>query len=90
MYLYLRKTVQCYLPITTFDGKIIFGISIEENKLNQNELIDNFDIALDIEHEITELTNSKKTLIAIEHAPSDDEDEFNKDIEYWSSIRKQE
>ena len=72
----------------TFDGKIIFGISVEEHRLSdQGALIDNYDKAIEIEKRIVELTNSAKTSIQFENAPSDDEEEFDSDIELWGVKR---
>ena len=73
----------------TFDDKIIFGISIEENSLtDEGQLIDNYDKALEIQKEIQELTNSTKTCIQFEYAPADDEEEFDSDIKLWQIIKE--
>jgi Tfp pilus assembly PilM family ATPase len=71
----------------TFDGNIIFGISVEEQRLNeQSTLIDNYDKAVEIEKRIAELTNSVKSSIQLENAPSDDEEEFNLEAELWRNM----
>ncbi len=73
----------------TFDGKIIFGISVEEKRIADNgKLIDNYDKAREIEKKIAELTNSIKTSIQFEYPPSDDEEEFDLDIEMWRNINE--
>lgn len=74
----------------TFDGKMIFGISIEENRLSgDGKLIDNYDKALEIEKTIRDLTNSTKTSIQFEYAPSDDEEEFDIEIELWRNMNEE-
>ena len=70
----------------TFDGKIIFGISVEEKTI---ELIDNYPLASKIEKDIARLTESYKTSIEFEYTPSDDEEEFDKDIELWSNMNNE-
>ena len=71
----------------TYDGKIIFGISIREKRItNSGKLVDNYDRAFEIGNLIAELTDAAKTSIQIEYAPSDDEEEFDKDIELWKNI----
>ena len=73
----------------TFDGKVIFGISVEEKKIDDNGiLIDNYDKALEVEKKIAELTNSTKTSIQFDYAPSDDEEEFDSDIEMWRNMNE--
>lgn len=74
----------------TFDGKIIFGISIEENIIDdRGKLIDNYDEALKVGRAIEELTNATKTFIKVEYAPSDDEDGFDRDIEVWRKLHEE-
>ena len=85
----LKKGINHIILKFTFDGKIIFGISVEENKFDDNgNLIDNYDKALEVEKLIAELTNSTKTSIQFEYAPSDDEEEFDSDIEVWKSMNE--
>jgi len=82
-----RKDIDCVILKFTYDGKLIFGISIEENRLtDEGKLIDNYDRALEIEKTIAELTHSTKTSIQFEYAPSDDEEEFDNDIEMWRNM----
>jgi hypothetical protein len=86
----LREGINHIILKFTFDGKIIFGISVEENRLVENsKLIDNYDKALEIEKKIAELTNSTKTSIQFEYAPSDDEEEFDSDIEMWRNMNEE-
>ncbi len=86
----LKKGISHIILKFTYDGKIIFGISIEETKINESgRLIDNFCEALKIEKLIAELTNSTKTSIQFEYAPSDDEEEFNMDIEMWKNMSQE-
>lgn len=73
----------------TYDGKIIFGISVEENIISANEnLIDNYNKAIEVERLIADLTNSEKTSIQFENAPSDDEEEFDSDIEILRNMNE--
>lgn len=73
----------------TFDGKIIFGVSVEESRIDENgRLVDNYGRALNIERLISELTDARKTSIQFENAPSDDEEEFDKEIEVWKSMNE--
>lgn len=86
----LKKGINHIILKFTFDGKIIFGISVEENRLTDGgKLIDNYDKALEIEKTIAELTNSSKTSIQFEYAPSDDEEEFDRDIEMWRNMNEE-
>ena len=43
----------------------------------------------EIEKTIAELTNSTKTSIQVEYAPSDDEEEFDNDIEMWRNMNEE-
>jgi hypothetical protein len=84
-----KKDIDGVILKFTFDDKIIFGISIEENSLtDEGQLIDNYDKALEIQKEIQELTNSTKTCIQFEYAPADDEEEFDSDIKHWQIIKE--
>lgn len=86
----LKKGISYIILKFTFDGKIIFGISIEEKNITNNgNLIDNYDKALEIEKIIAEITNSKKTSIQFEYAPSDDEEEFDINIEMWRKMNEE-
>lgn len=86
----LKEGIDFIILKFTFDGKIIFGISIEEYRIAGNgKLIDNYDKALEIEKTITNLTNSAKTSIQVEYAPSDDEEEFDTDIEMWRNFNEE-
>lgn len=86
----LKKGINHIILKFTFDGKIIFGISVEENRLTDGgKLIDNYNKALEIEKTIAELTNSLKTSIQFEYAPSDDEEEFDSDIEMWRNMNEE-
>lgn len=83
----LKEGISCIVLKFTFDSKIIFGISIEENTIDQKgKLVSNYRKALEIEKSIKELTNSFKTSIQSEHAPADDEIEFDDDMQFWSEI----
>jgi hypothetical protein len=83
----LKEKISCIVLKFTFDGKIIFGVSIEENRVNSDgSLTDNYDKAFEIEKMISELTNSIKTSIQFEHGPSDDEEELDRDIEVWRKM----
>jgi hypothetical protein len=83
----LKKGINHIILKFTFDGKIIFGISVEEKKIEYNgNLIDNYDKAIEVEKAIAELTNATKTSIQFEYAPSDDEEEFDSDIEIWRNM----
>lgn len=85
-----KKDIDGIILKFTFDGKIIFGISVEENRIAGNGmLIDNYDKALEIEKSIAVLTNSTKTSIQFEYAPSDDEEEFDSDIEMWRNMNEE-
>ncbi|MEA5257880.1 hypothetical protein VB264_08785 [Arcicella aquatica] len=86
---YLKKEVSHIILKFTFDEKIIFGISIEEKLLKNGSLIDNYDKAFEVEKLIIELTNATKTSIQVEYAPSDDEDEFDDDIELWKNMNEE-
>ena len=74
----------------TYDGKIIFGISVEEKiRLCNGVLTDNYNKALEIEKIIRDLTKSMKTSIQVEYAPSDDEEEFDNDCELWKNMNEE-
>lgn len=86
----LREGINHIILKFTFDRKIIFGISVEENRIaDDGKLIDNYDKALEIETKIAELTNSTKTSIQFEYAPSDDEEEFDRDSEIWRNMNEE-
>lgn len=72
----------------TADAKIIFGISIEEKRIESNGLLtDNYDYAYKIEKQLAVLTQASKTSIQFEYPPADNEEEFDKDILLWKNIR---
>jgi hypothetical protein len=74
----------------TFDAKIIFGISIETKRIAPTgNLLDNYKQALTIEQEMCELSNSIKSSIQVEYAPSDDEKEFEEDKKLWNEMNVQ-
>lgn len=86
----LKEGINHIILKFTFDGKIIFGISVEEKILDDNGcLIDNYIKALEVEKKIVELTKSTKTSIQVEYAPSDDEEEFDNDIEMWRNMNEE-
>jgi hypothetical protein len=86
----LKEGINHIILKFTFDGKIIFGISVEEKRLiDGGKLIDNYDSALEIEKTIADLTNSSKTSIQFEYAPSDDEEEFDSDVEMWRNMNEE-
>lgn len=83
----LKEDVKSIILKFTFDSKIIFGISVEEKRLIGNrKLTNNYERVLEIEKSIAEITNSKKTSIEFEYPPSDDEEEFDSDIEMWRNM----
>jgi uncharacterized protein YdhG (YjbR/CyaY superfamily) len=85
----LKEDISHIILKFTFDGKIIFGASIKEYRIDEKgELVDNYDKALNVERLIFELTSAKKTSIQFENAPSDDEEEFDKEIEVWKSMNE--
>ncbi len=86
----LKQEINHIILTFTFDGKIIFGISVQKDrKANNGKLIDNYDKALEIEKIMVELTNSIKTSIQFEYPPSSDEEEFDRDIEIWRNFNKE-
>ncbi|MEA5428431.1 hypothetical protein [Arcicella lustrica] len=85
----LKEEINGIILKFTFDKKIIFGVSIEEKiRLKNKNLIDNYNKALEIEKVILELTNASKTSIQFEYGPSDDEEEFDEDIEMFKKSIK--
>ncbi len=87
----LKENVKDLVLKFTYDGKIIFGVSIEENLLTKDgKLVDNYNKAQIIEMSIAALTNSIKTSIQLEYPPSDDEEEFDNDIKLWSNEKYNE
>lgn len=86
----LKEGINHIILKFTFDGKIIFGISVEEHRIvNDTKLIDNYDKALEVEKKIAELTNSNKTSIQFEYPPANDEEEFDSDIEMWRNMNEE-
>lgn len=74
----------------TYDNKLIFGISVDESRVEDNgRIVDNYDRALKIQSELVELTQATKTSIMYEYAPADDEEEFDADIEQWKTMNKE-
>lgn len=86
----LKEGINHIILKFTFDGKIIFGISIQKERVAENsELIDNYDKVLEVEELIAVLTNSTKTSIQFEYPPADDEDEFDKGLELWKNLKEE-
>ncbi len=85
----LKEDISHIILKFTFDGKIILGVSVKEYRIDENgRLVDNYDRALNIERLISELIDARKTSIQFENAPSDDEEEFDKEIEVWKSMNE--
>lgn len=80
----LRPDVTCVFLKFTYDGKVVFGVSIDETGSN---LVDNFPHALTIEAEITRLTSAYKSFIAVEEPPAKDEEAFDAARAAWQGIR---
>jgi hypothetical protein len=80
----LRPDITCVFFKFTYDGKVVFGVSIEETGFN---LEDNFPHALTIEAEIVRLTGAYKSFIAVEQPPAQDEAQFDVDSAVWQSTR---
>src|SRR6218665_44889 len=86
----LKEGINHIILKFTFDGKVIFGISVEENRIEDGgKLIDNYDKALEIEKTIAQVTSSAKTSIQFEYPPADDEEGFDQDIEMWRNINEE-
>lgn len=86
----LKEGINGLILKFTYDGKIIFGASIEEKDIEDNgNISDNYTRALEIERQIAELTNAYKSSIQVEFAPSDDEEEFDQDIEIWKKMNEE-
>lgn len=76
---HLKGEISYIILKFTFDEKIIFGISIEKNRItDRGTAADNFDSATALAQEMKELTGASHSLILTEYAPPDDEDEFVK------------
>ncbi len=71
---------QCILKFT-FDNRIIFGISIEENGITAKL---QYEKAMKLEETLKSLTESFDSSIQIENAPADDLDEFEYEKKYWN------
>lgn len=85
---HLKRGINHIILKFTADGKIIFGISIEEKRIEPNGLwTDNYDHAYKIEKQLTAFTQASKTSIQFEYPPADNEEEFDKDILLWKNIR---
>ena len=86
---HLKNGISHIILKFTFDGKIIFGISIAENQLSESgKLIDNYDKAVEVEKSISVLTNATRTSIQFENPPSDDEEEFDREIGIWKKMKE--
>lgn len=85
----LKKDIKQIIIKFTYDKNIIFGISIDENRKENNKLIDNYDKAIEIEKTIEKLTNSIKTSIQFENAPSNDEEGFENEVKLWENKYKE-
>jgi hypothetical protein len=81
----LRPDVTCVFLKFTYDGKVVFGVSIDETGSN---LEDNFPYTFTIESEIIRLTDAYKSFIAVEQPPAKDEAEFDADREAWQGLRE--
>ncbi len=84
------KNVKSIILKFTFDGNMIFGISIEEKMVSKDgKLLNNYLEATQIAKQIATLTESIKTSIQFEYPPSDDEAEFNSDMELWKGMNEE-
>jgi hypothetical protein len=83
----LRGGIKAVITKFTYDGQIVFGISLAEGQVNG---VDNFAWALQIEAEIRQLTEAHKHYIAVEYPPAGDEQEFDTDVAMWQQIRDDE
>lgn len=71
----------------TFDAKVIFGVAIEDTiLLEDGSLASNFPYALKVKEQIEALTGAHKSSIQFEYAPSNDEEEFDADMEVWKNL----
>jgi len=71
----------------TFDSKLIFGVGIEEKVvLKDGSVVSNFPFAVEVKEQLIELTGAYKTSIQFEYPPSDDEAEFDEDMEMWKDL----
>ena len=73
----LRTSVKSAIVKFTYDGKVVFGVSIS-----------NADQALTVEAEIKQVTQAYKSFIAVEYPPANDEEEFDADMLMWQDTRE--
>ncbi|UOQ75117.1 hypothetical protein [Hymenobacter cellulosilyticus] len=73
----LRTNVKSAIVKFTYDGKVVFGISIS----------DAYQV-LAIEAEIKHVTQAYKSYIAVEYPPACDEEEFDADVLMWQDSRE--
>lgn len=62
----------------TYDGQVVFGVSIEE--------MDGYHRAQALATEITHLTRAHKSYIAVEYPAACDEEGFDADVLMWQNI----
>lgn len=80
---HLKENISHVILKFTYDGKIIFGLSINSKDDTSN---DTYSTAERIVNEIASLINSVKTSIQFENPPADDEDEFDENMLLWNKV----
>lgn len=81
----LRPDLKSVFLKFTFDGQVIFGLSIDECLVNGKT---SYSYASKLACELEILTKAHKTYIAYEYPPADDEEEFDEDVDMWQNLRE--
>ena len=83
---HLKRNITHIILTFTYDGKMIFGISIPPKDVDQK---DNYLQAFRMEKKIAQLTNACDTSIQFEYPPSDDEQEFYENRKMWEQFNEE-
>ncbi|RSK23968.1 hypothetical protein [Hymenobacter metallilatus] len=80
----IRDNIDCVIIQFTYDGKVVFGISVG---CTQDAGGDNIAQAIQVEAEIRQVTGAYKSYIAGEYPPARDEEQFDTDVAMWKELR---
>lgn len=71
------KNVESVILCFTNDNQIVFGVSVEVNRIENGQLIDNADKCDQLAEAIAVLTSAHKTIMGVELPPPRSENEIN-------------
>ena len=84
---YCKSIVERVILHFTYDGALIFGVSIDAGEVYD---INKYNNALKVAHELIGRFGIIKTSIQWLTGPAKDEEEFDSDIKYWTERHKED